>query len=229
MMRSKHLAGTGAGVDKYDLLTALSVAGLSHGGALQTSAFRLLALVTARYNWATDELSMGHREMAALWSVDERTAKRETKRLIDAGLIALKRKGARGRVSSYRLCISQIFTLSEPIWERIGPDFQERMAERQAPRPQEAKVVKLEFKPRPRSEDALWEQVLDQLGSVNPARVQAWYARLTPVSFSDGTLLLHAASAFALQYIQTHLLPELTAAARDAYPGLKRLQFENSH
>jgi hypothetical protein len=222
MMRQTRLTGPGAGVEKYDLLTALSVAGLHGSGLLQTSVLRLIALVTARYNWVNDELSMGHREMATLWSVDERTAKRETKRLIDAGLLALKRRGARGRVSCYRLCKERIFALSEPIWQNVGPDFQDRMSERQGQPAHAPKVVKVDFAARRSGSDPQWDSVLAHLSEIQPARAAAWYARLNPLSYEGGHLVLEAGSSFAQQYIQTHLMAELEAAARAAYPGLER-------
>ena len=61
MTQPTRLTGKGAGAEKYDLLTALSVAGLSGSPTEQTSMLRLIAVLTARYNWAADELSMGHR------------------------------------------------------------------------------------------------------------------------------------------------------------------------
>lgn len=224
-MRPTRLTGPGAGAEKYDLLTALSVAGLSGSATEQTSMLRLIALVTARYNWTGDDLSMGHKEMAALWSVDERTAKRETKRLIEAGFLQIKRKGARGRVSSYRLCIDRIYALSEPVWPQVGPDFRDRMAGRTAEAP---KVVKVDFT-RARASDPQWEVVLSNLSAANPARVATWYSKLRHLGFDEGLLTLEAGSGYALQYIQTHLMAELQMACRSAYPGLRRvvLQAEN--
>jgi len=225
MMRPTRLTGPGAGSEKYDLLTALSVAGLSGSPVQQTSMLRLIALVTARYNWAGEDLTMGHREMAALWSVDERTAKRETKRLIDGGFLEIKRRGARGRVSSYRLCIDRIYALSEPVWPQVGPDFADRMAGRGAEAP---KVVKVDFT-RTRGNDPRWEAVMAILTEANPARVAAWYSKLSPMGYEDGVLSLAAASAYASQYIQTHLMAELQTAARAAYPDLRRIVFSGEN
>jgi hypothetical protein len=39
-----------------------------------------MALITMRYNWQRDELTTGQGEIAPLWSVDERTVKREMAR-----------------------------------------------------------------------------------------------------------------------------------------------------
>jgi len=48
---------------------------------------RLISVVTARYNWRNDELSIGQRDMARLWAVNERTVKREMKRLTEANIL----------------------------------------------------------------------------------------------------------------------------------------------
>ena len=222
-MRPRHMTGPGAGAEKYDLLTALAVAGLSGSDVSQASMLRLIAMVTARYNWSMDEVSIGHRELAALWSVDERTAKRETKRLVEAGILALKTRGTRGRVSSYRLCLDRIYALSEPVWAQVGRDFHDRMAERQ---PTEAKVMKVDFSARPmvRSADSPWERMMESLAAANAARHAAWYARLRPLGQEGEALMIEAGSGFVLQYVQTHLMAELETAARAAYPGLRRCQ-----
>ena len=96
-MNPLRLTGPEAGVIKYDLLTALSVAGLNGSPTLQTSLMRLIAAVTSRYNWRADELSVGQRDLARMWSVNERTVKREIKRLTDAQLLICTRGGVRGR------------------------------------------------------------------------------------------------------------------------------------
>ena len=133
-MDAKRYTGPQAGSQKYDLLTALSVAGLSGSPGFQTSMLRLVALVTARYNWGRNELTVGQREMARLWSVDERTVKREIKRLTAASILLQLRPGVRGRVAAYRLNIAEIHRLSAPVWDRVGPDYADRMAQ-QAPPP----------------------------------------------------------------------------------------------
>ena len=76
--------GPNAGALKYDLLTALSVAGLHGTPTEQTSLMRLTALITARYNWRLEEVSVGQDELARLWAVNLRTVKREMKRLMVA-------------------------------------------------------------------------------------------------------------------------------------------------
>ena len=143
-MKTNRFTGPRAGALKYDLLTALAVAGLSGSPGFQTSMLRLVALVTARYNWARDELTVGQREMARMWSVDERTVKREIKRLTSADILLQLRPGVRGRVAAYRLNIAEIHRLSAPVWERVGPDFSERMVQHN-PQAEGDKVVHVAF------------------------------------------------------------------------------------
>jgi len=91
---------------------------------------RLIALIMARYNWRNDELSVGQRDMAHMWSVNERTVKREIKRLTEANILICKRAGVRGRVGAHHVNKSEIARLSRPAWQEVGPDFAYRVEER---------------------------------------------------------------------------------------------------
>jgi hypothetical protein len=217
-MGANRLTGPGAGSEKYDLLTALAVAGLSGSPTHQATMLRLIALVTARYNWANDELSVGQREMAAMWSVDERTVKREIKRMTTAELLLQKRAGVRGRVAVYRLNVAQVYRLSEPVWRKVGPDFADRMDQR-IPRPAvpAETVVRVDFQTRSQPKDVAtgsWQRVLRRLEGESPTSVAAWFSKLLLVAQTDNRVTLQAPTKFIAQYVQTHLLPMLTAAAR---------------
>ena len=226
-MQQLRLNGPGAGSDKYDLLTALSVAALAQGGQLQVSLLRLMALITARYNWAQDELSMGQRDMALMWSVDERTAKREVKRLVDLGLLVVLQRGVKGRVARYRLDLGVVCTLTEAHWSRIGSDFEARMTGRHRPSPppvEEPKVVRVDFAARirqtPEAEpDAPdpWGRVLQRLERADPARHAAWFAHLRLVSVEPDLLELQAPSGFVARYVATHFQPLLDAAVKSEF------------
>lgn len=228
-MPQPRLTGPGAGSDKYDILTALAVAGLAQGGHLQISLLRLMAVVTARYNWNQDELTIGQREMAQLWSVDERTAKREVKRLIEAGLLTLERAGVKGRVACYKLDFKAIRALTEPHWSCVGPDFEARMSERHSNKPEAskpAKVVQVDFAarqrlPEPKAETP-WARVKERLSALDEARYLAWFAPLELTSESKEALILVAPTRFAAQYLETHLRRDLETAILQEYgPGLR--------
>lgn len=236
-MDAKRFTGPQAGSQKYDLLTALSVAGLNGSPGFQTSMLRLVALVTARYNWARNELTVGQREMARLWSVDERTVKREIKRLTAAEILLQLRPGVRGRVAAYRLNIAEIYRLSAPVWERVGPDFSERMeAQQQTPEPD--KVVHVNFGPTvatpptpevgpAEGQGRPWERCLGRLARLEPSLHRNWFAGLRCEGVENGVLTLTAPSAFVAQYVQTHHMRLLMGAAQLEYPGLRRIDLQS--
>ena len=119
--------GRGASARKYDLLTAMGAYALSQGKGPQRLVLRLITLVTARYNWARDELAVGQREIARLWSCDERTVKREMAKLRAMGWLIVRRQGVRGRVTEYSLAIDHILEDTRERWDAVGPDFALRM------------------------------------------------------------------------------------------------------
>lgn len=216
-MQQPRLTGPGAGSDRYDILTALSVAALEAGGHQQVLMLRLMALITARYNWAQDELSLGQKDMALMWSVDERTVKREIRKLIDAHLLVLIRPGVKGRVATYRLNLRRIAEMTGPCWAKVGPDFDARMSERHIAAA-EARVVRLEFPARSAqpatATDSPWLRVLERLRQSDPARAGAWFDQLQVISDIAPELTLLAPSRFAMQYIETHLMTQMKIAIR---------------
>ncbi|WP_323766345.1 hypothetical protein [Marinovum sp.] len=232
-MDAKRYTGPQAGSQKYDLLTALSVAGLNGSAGFQTSMLRLVALVTARYNWARNELTVGQREMARLWSVDERTVKREIKRLTQASILLQLRPGVRGRVAAYRLNIAEIFRLSAPVWQRVGPDFAHRM-EQQGAQPVPATVTAVDFAAShppaglqdaaPAGQGGAWARTLARLAELEPALHRSWFVALKPGGCDAGVLTLRAASEFQARYVQTHHHALLLGTAQMEYPDLRRIE-----
>ncbi|WP_299869165.1 DnaA N-terminal domain-containing protein [uncultured Roseobacter sp.] len=230
-MEPQRLTGPEAGVLKYDLLTALSVAGLNGSPTLQTSFMRLMALVTARYNWRADEFCVGQRDMARMWSVNERTVKREIKRLVSAGVLICKRSGVRGRVGAYRLNYGEIARLSEPSWARVGPDFEQRMRARY--RQIETKVIKLETylrdeerTPSAPLKGSPWERAMTAVAAEHPNLYEAWFARLTFLAFESGQLYLKAPSGFIQRYVEMHHMPVLLGAVEKELGPVDRVAFE---
>lgn len=234
-MDPKRLTGPNAGSTKYDLITALSVMGLSGKPVLQTSMTRLIALVTARYNWLRDEVTVGQRDLAKMWSVDERTVKREMKRMVGSNILIKLRPGVRGRVAAYRLNYREIVLQSQPSWGKVGPDFKERMS---GIYPQsEVKVVKVDFvtkeiENKTSSKDSEqrtgWRQVRQKLRGDDLGTFQNWYDKLIFQSCCDGTLVLQAPNKFFGRYVETHLSKPLLAAAEHTFPDVRYLRIEVS-
>lgn len=223
----RRLTGPGAGPMKYDILTAIGLIGLRGAPGLRTSMQRLATLVTARYNWRLDEVSAGHRELARLWSVDERTVKREIKRLGTARLLVCVRPGVRGRVAAYRLNVGEIAARSADHWSCVGPDFAERMA---GLTPEPARVVRLHVD---REEQAAgqggdWRAVRRRLREQDPALFANWFDRLQFVGREDGEVVLRAATPFIGRYVETHLARILSSAIEAELGPCARLQIQCS-
>ncbi|GIT89147.1 hypothetical protein ROBYS_41630 [Roseobacter sp. OBYS 0001] len=214
MMHSTKPVGRGSSARKYDLLTAMGAFALSRDKHDQRRVLRLMTLITARYNWIRDELAVGQREIANLWSVDQRTVKREMALLRARGWLIVKRQGARGRVSEYALGIDQILSDTEPQWSAVGPDFELRMSDTDTP-----KVVPLPQKgvvPEPDiSTGTEWVLAQALLHAEDPATYASWMAALDRIERAGGRVTLRAPSRFHAAYVQTHLEKRVLVALRE--------------
>ncbi|QUS37321.1 DnaA N-terminal domain-containing protein [Falsirhodobacter algicola] len=218
-MAVARLTGQGAASRKYDLLTAIGAAGLAGGPADQRLALRLIVLITARYDWRRDRLATGQREIAALWSVDERTVKREMARLRERGWLVLRRQGGRGRVAEYGLGLAQLLQDTAPHWAAIGPDLEERLT----PSPVPAGTSQVIPFPQPEGEDP-WTRILQSFAAEAPVLYSTWLRQLRPGPLQGGELHLHAPSRFHASYVQTHLALRILAAGREN--GIHALRIE---
>lgn len=228
-MNPKKFTGPQAGSQKYDLLTAIAVAGLSGTQGFQTSMMRLVALVTARYNWSRDEFTVGQRELARMWFVDERTVKREIKRLRSANILLQLRPGVRGRVAAYRLNCSEIYRLSAPIWESVGPDYAQRMQSQHVTGSET--VVKVDFgRVAPESvqsdfPNTTWGRIAQRIAGKDPAIYKSWFSELKFGGVEQGTLTLIAPSKFVAHYVETHLMERLRTALGPEESAIHRIAF----
>lgn len=230
-MKTQRAMGPDAGVVKYDVLTALSVAGLAGSPGFSTSLMRLIALITARYNWREDEFCVGQKDMARMWSVDERTVKRQIKRLMDAEVLVCKRPGVRGRVGAYRLNYSAIARLSAPTWHQVGPDFENRMRERYGTT-EDTKVVQFGDYAQPDADagetghaDTPWKKAMADLRAEDKAQFDAWFGRLGFIKVEGSVVHLSCPSAFIQRYIETHLLQRLLNAVRHQFGAVSDVTF----
>ncbi|MGC3940254.1 DnaA N-terminal domain-containing protein [Roseobacter sp. EG26] len=214
-MYSTKPVGRGASARKYDLLTALGAFALALGKHDQRRALRLITLITARYNWARDELAVGQREIARLWSVDERTVKREMALFRAKGWLVVKRQGARGRVTQYGLGIDQLLSDTEAAWEYVGSDFELRMGKEVLPE----KVVPLPVRGKVAVPDVSsgteWALSKALLHAEDMASYSSWIASLERAERAGGRLTLRAPSRFHAAYVQTHLEGRLLKACQE--------------
>jgi hypothetical protein len=210
--------GREAGSRKYDILTALAAHALAQEGHRVRLVLRLIALITARYNWQRDELAVGQVEIARLWSVDERTVKREMARLRAMGWLVQKRAAARGRVAVHGLDVARLLHDTRPAWPQVGEDFVARMAGPQAV--PASNVVPLRPAAPPRQDGSLWAAVQAQLAEGDPAAYASWFRVLAEAGLDGGRMTLAAPTRFHATYVMTHLHMRLLAAVRAVDPSV---------
>jgi DnaA-like protein len=203
--------GRNAQAMKYDILSALTIHALSGDKHRHRHVLRFLALITTRYNWLNNELSIGRVEMARLWAVDERTVKRETAKLRESGWIRVKKPGARGRVTLYEFDLKQVLLDTKSVWSVIGPDFESRMQDGKT-KTETDNVVPFQ-RPEGPPPDAgdLWGQVLSALHGRDPELYATWFRHLSEVDRAGGIVTLKAPSRFMADYIATHLNARILA------------------
>jgi hypothetical protein len=218
-MKQVQPVGRQAQSRKYDLLTAIGVHACRGDKHFQRLALRLLTLIVARYNWQHDELSVGQREIAQLWSVDERTVKRDMAKLRDIGWLVQKRAALRGRVAVHGLDFARILEATAPDWHAVGPDFQERMGD-SLPKEVPTNIVAFPGPAAPAAdlppEATPWEQARHRLEAEDPALFSLWFRQLQPGADLDGQFRLIAPSRFHATFVRTHHLGRLLAALRAA-------------
>ncbi|SPF81770.1 DnaA N-terminal domain-containing protein [Pseudoprimorskyibacter insulae] len=214
MLTAKPVGRHAAGM-KYDLLTALGSYALSKDKGDQRLIFRLMTLVTARYNWGRDQLAVGQREIARLWHVDERTVKREMAKLRAMGWLIVSRQGARGRVTEYSLGLDRILADTTQVWAAVGPDFETRLS---VPAGTESNVVPMTPKQPIAApeikDDHEWSLARALLHTQDKAIYAAWFQELQREGRAGGRLRLSAPTRFHASYIATHMNARLTAACQ---------------
>lgn len=223
--------GREAASKKYDLLSALMAHALAGDQNRQRLVLRLMALITSRYNWQRDELTVGQREIARLWCVDERTVKRDMARLRALGWIVVKRQGARGRVSVLGLDLERLLIDTRPAWQNVGPDFVTRMsgAEPASEATAESGPQVIPF-PRaaaaPMPADGVWGRAAALLAEEDRLSYEAWFAGLREAGVEGDCLVLIAPSRFHAAYVQSHLMSRLRMAVLRSDGRLGRVRID---
>lgn len=225
-MQVIRAVGREAAAKKYDLLSAMMAHGLAADKHRQRLVLRLMALITSRYNWQRDELTIGQREIARLWCVDERTVKREMAKLRVLGWIEIKQQGARGRVSVLGLNLDRIMLDTRPEWANIGPDFVERVGGASAAPPEPSNVVPLrraETGAETAAAGGPWGRAQARLAAEDRALFDAWFSGLADAGVMGDCLTLVAPTRFHANYVQTHLIERLRVALRRCDAGIDRV------
>lgn len=222
-MQLPRPVGREAASRKYDILSALMAFALSQDKHVQRQVLRMMALITTRYNWQRDELTMGQGEIARLWSVDDRTVKREMARLRAQGWLVLKRQGARGRVSVYGMDLNRMLEDTRPAWPLIGEDFITRLEPQDAAGQGASNVVPLRSGPAPAlaPDGTVWAMAQADLHNADAATYGAWFHALTDGGMEANLLTLAAPTRFHAAYVTANLKDRLLAALRRADPSIR--------
>lgn len=222
-----RMTGPGAGALKYDLITGLLALAAHDSGPPGRLALRLSLLITARFNWRHGTFAVGQREMARLWGVTERTAKREVAALRSLRWIDIHRPAARGRVAEYRIDLGRVLTSTMPYWGAVGPDYAARMTGApEAASEAASNVVPLHQAraPLPDPEAGLWSEVARDLAEQHPNRYATWFAPLRMVEHAGPQLVLEAPTPFHASYVNTHFKTHLLAACATRCKELRDLR-----
>lgn len=226
-------AGRFAPSMKYDILTALLVTAAQDAGSGGRLAGRLALLMTARVNWQSAGFAVGIREIARLWGVTERTAKREMAAMRARGWIAVRRHALRGRVAEHGVLLEAVIDATRAHWAAVGPDFVARMAAG----PQEAAggtVTPFPGRTVPRpgtlpdADGSVWGAASRLLWETDPAAHGAWFAKLAEIGVETGRtgrrIELGAPSRFAASYVETHFKGRLLAALSHVDPTITEVR-----
>ncbi len=217
-----RIVGPGAAALKYDILTALLALAAQGAPVEARLSLRLSLLITARFNWQSGRFAVGLREMARMWGVTERTAKREISALKARGWITLAVPSARGRVAAYQIELPVVLQATMGVWAAVGPDFAARMVG--APEPEtDSNVVPLRGPDvgLPAPDGTGWAAAAAILQAQEPSVYSAWFAPLHVVEADAGLLTLAAPSRFVADYVSTHFRARLLAAVVQANPGIR--------
>lgn len=215
-----RLTGPNAAVWKYDLLTALSLFALGQGATLQTSILRLIAAVTARYDWRRDQMSIGRLELGRLWQCSEPTVKRELKRLRGLEILVQIRPGVRGRVAAYRLSRPMIERLTADYWSLAGEEFARRMG---APQPSKAEVVTFPATDNPPRRPGNLPSWAEAIAAEDPVVFNNWFARVS-CRLDGEEAIYEAPSDFLARQIETRFLRQMQKAAQYAWPEVRSVR-----
>lgn len=217
--------GRNAPALKYDIMSAMAVYALSGDKHRHRTMLRIMSLITTRYNWRSNELSIGREEIARLWAVNERTVKREMAKLRSQGWISVKRPAARGRVAVYEIDLKQIMLDTTEIWPTIGPDFVERMQSEPQP---SSNVVPFNASPdiQPPQASDIWGQVQTILHGRDPELWSSWFRHLIEAERSGATVTLVAPTRFMADYIAQKWTGRLVAAYGRVDPSVRVVRIE---
>jgi hypothetical protein len=236
------LRGPQASVVKYDIIAAINGAGLAKVGLSKDLAQRLTLLIVSRYNWLKNEISTGHMQLSALWSVDIRRVKRLLAELRSLGVLAVKRAGRKGHVTVYCLDLLRIAEITRPLWNALGSDIAARLDaafpyERAAPGLSETTTTTDDGSTDtrcPKANVVMIGEVRQQRAEPIRQAIVGEFARPTydrwikPLILErQGTCLVCVAqSSFVASYVERQFGLKIERAVQQIYPDIAKVIFK---
>jgi hypothetical protein len=221
------IAGPGSASIKYDIVTALLAASAHEAGPKARLALRLTLVITARFNWRLGHFAVGQKQLAQMWGVTERTAKREIAHLRALGWIRVEKAAARGRVAQHSIEFPAVLRDTRPYWAAVGPDFAARMSglpEDSVQTPDNIVPMRMKTVSVPAQDGTLWPKMAAHIEAAEPDLFAAWLCGLTELDFDGGTLVLGAPTRFIAGYVETHHKLRLLAIATMLEPTLRNVK-----
>lgn len=218
---SPAISGPNAAVAKYDVISALTCVALTGERSQQTIIMRLINLITCRYNWRKNELSIGSKEVGELTFTSQRTAKRTLKALTDLRFLIVRLQGRKGRVTKYGLGITAIFEAAALHAKPKCHQFSERItADSLGP---SASVPPTDFKVEAQA-CRKWNAICVDIADKSQSLYVSWFADMVG-SVKDGQLTVACKSNFIQNYARTKLLANVYASAEAAGVKLAKIEF----
>lgn len=241
---SASLRSPQASVVKYDIVAAINGAGLAKGSLSKDLAQRLTLLIVSRYNWLTNEISAGHMQLSALWSVDLRRVKRILGELKALGIVAVKRAGRKGLVTVYRLDLARIAEITRPFWHILGADIAARLDttfpdERAVSATADENSARFDRDAEISANPSNVVKIADvRLRRADPVR-HAIAEEITPPAFErwirplvhkrrDDCYVFIAPSSFIASYVERQFGHKIERAVRQLFPEIRRVTFSTA-
>ncbi len=213
---------------KYDIISSLLVLATCGTATQARLSVRLSLVITARYNWRLGRFGVGQKELARMWGVTERTAKRELAHMRGLGWISVAVASGRGRVTQHSINLDSIIEQSAPHWDAIGPDFAARMvgAPEQEMDQETSNVVPIRANIEMPIVDnnTGWARVAERLREQDPAIFNAWLSQLTALEGDATKIVLAAPTKFVAQYVSTHFMQRIQASLSAVEGSLRQIK-----
>lgn len=159
------------------------------------SALRLGLLLTHPQHWRGRDLAISQQDLAELWNVSLRSARRELSRLKTLGWIEDGRKSAPGYIAEYRLLPLRVRLACMPC--------QERGYTQTASASDTKSTILLP------TEAGFWDWFRNRVQCLHPDLDPAWFAPLSVQTTDARGITLLAPNRFHAAHLADRLLPEL--------------------